>query len=162
MRALEALADGEVAGVRAAVAERDAEALAAADRDVGAELARAGQQRQREQVGGDGAERAALVGGGEHRRAGRAPLPPLPGYCSSTPKTSPSGRPSSTVDDLARRRPSGSARVCMTAIVCGWQSASTRNAASAGRLAAAAGQRHRLGGGGALVEQRRAGDRRGR
>ena len=55
---LEARAHGHVAGVRAAEAHRHAEALRRADRDVGAELARAREQRQREQVGRDDGERA--------------------------------------------------------------------------------------------------------
>ncbi len=65
--ALEALAHGQVAGVRAAVAERDAEALAAADGDVGAELAGRGQQGEGEQVGGDGDEGAPRVRGLDDR-----------------------------------------------------------------------------------------------
>ena len=47
------------AGVRAAEAERHAEALRRADDDVGAHLARRREQREREQVGGDRDQRAA-------------------------------------------------------------------------------------------------------
>ena len=54
--------------------------------------------------------------------------------------------------------PSGSARVRTTAIVCGRQSASTTKHAVLG-LADAPAERHRLGGGGRLVEQRRVRDR---
>ena len=47
------LVGGEEGGVGAAVAQRHAEALGAADRDVGAEFAGRGQQDQAQQVGGD-------------------------------------------------------------------------------------------------------------
>ena len=53
--------------------------------------------------------------------------------------------------------PSGSARVRSTARVCGRQSASARKTCPF--LAGPPGQRHRLGGGGGLVQQRRAGPR---
>ena len=56
------------------------------------------------------------------------------------------------------RRPSGSARVRRTAIVCGCVSASTTNAASLPALLERRRQRHRLGGRGRLVEQAGAGD----
>ena len=61
------LADGQVAGVRAAVAHRDAEALGGAAGDVGAPLPRRLQQREREQVGGDDDRRPGLVRGGGQR-----------------------------------------------------------------------------------------------
>ena len=54
--------DGHVAGVRAAVEHRDAEPLRRADDDVGAELAGRLEQGERQQVGRDDGERAALVG----------------------------------------------------------------------------------------------------
>ncbi len=56
--ALELVAGGEVAGVRAAETERHAEALAVADHDVGAPFARRGQDRERQQVGGHDHHRA--------------------------------------------------------------------------------------------------------
>ncbi len=59
---LETGAHRHEAGVRAAVEQRDAEALAGADDDVGAQLARRLEQGQREQVGRDDGEGAALVG----------------------------------------------------------------------------------------------------
>ncbi len=52
---------GHVAGVRSAEAHRHTEALGRADGDVRPELARRGQQGQREQVGGDRDEGAQLV-----------------------------------------------------------------------------------------------------
>ena len=57
----ELLLDGHESGVRAAEAHRDAEALGRADGDVRAELAGRGEQGEREQVGGDGDDRAELV-----------------------------------------------------------------------------------------------------
>ncbi len=57
--ALQRAADADVAGVRPAEPHRHAEPLGAADRDVGAELTRRPQQGQRQQVGGDGGQRAA-------------------------------------------------------------------------------------------------------
>ena len=59
---LEAGPDRHERRVRPAVPERHAEALGGADRHVGAPLPRRLQQRQGEQVGGHGHQRAALVG----------------------------------------------------------------------------------------------------
>ena len=64
--ALEALLDGHVGGVRAAEEQRHAEALGGADGDVRALLARGRDEGQGEQVGGDGDERAAFLGLGDH------------------------------------------------------------------------------------------------
>ncbi|ENO95722.1 putative metal-dependent RNase [Thauera phenylacetica B4P] len=63
--ALVLVAGGEVRGVRAAEAHRDAEALGRADGDVGAELARGLEQGEREQVGGDHHQRLPVVRGGD-------------------------------------------------------------------------------------------------
>ena len=60
--ALQAGADGHEAGVRTAVEQRHAEALRGAHRHVGAERARRLQQRERQQVGRDDRQTAALVG----------------------------------------------------------------------------------------------------
>ena len=54
-------------GVRAAEEQRNTEALRRADRDVGALLPRRGEQGQRQQVGGDGDERSALLRLCDHR-----------------------------------------------------------------------------------------------
>jgi hypothetical protein len=59
--ALESLAYGHVPGVRTAVHQWNAEPLRAADRDVRAELARRTDEREREQVGGDRDLGAAVV-----------------------------------------------------------------------------------------------------
>src|SRR2546422_8904086 len=56
--ALELIPRREEGGVRAAVAERDAEALRVADGDVGAPLTGWGEQRECEQIGRDGHQRA--------------------------------------------------------------------------------------------------------
>ena len=53
---------GEVAGVRTTESHWHAEALGGAEGDVGADLSGRGDQRQRQQVGTDGDQRAALVG----------------------------------------------------------------------------------------------------
>ena len=62
------VARGEEGRVRAAVAERHAEALRAADDDVGAHLARRRHQRARQEIGGDDRERLRLVDAGDDRR----------------------------------------------------------------------------------------------
>jgi hypothetical protein len=59
--ALELVAAGQVGRVRTAGTHRHAETLRAADRDVGAELARWLEQRQRQQVGGDDERRLLRV-----------------------------------------------------------------------------------------------------
>ena len=55
-------------------------------------------------------------------RSGIAPLDP--GYWTSTPKHGPSSSPAGRTSTF---RSSGAARVRTTSMVCGWQSASTRN-----------------------------------
>ena len=82
--------------------------------------------------------------------------PDAPGYCTSTPNTSPSGSGSAR-SCTTTSRPSGRARVRTTSRVWGSTSASTTNVLPA--FAGAVGERHRLGRGGRLVEHRRAGDR---
>ena len=66
--ALEFLARGEKAGVGSAIAERHAEALRGTDGDVGAELARRLEQREREQIGGDGDPAPDLANGVDEAR----------------------------------------------------------------------------------------------
>ena len=56
---------GQIAGVWTAETHWHAETLGGAERDVGADLTRRGDQRQREQVGADRDQRAAFVGGGD-------------------------------------------------------------------------------------------------
>ena len=68
----------QVAGVRAAEAQRHPEALRGADRGVRAELAGRGEQGQREQVRGHRDQRAALVRGVDQRRGSRT-APDAPG-----------------------------------------------------------------------------------
>ena len=58
--ALERVRHRDVSRVRPAAAHRHAEALGRADRDLGAELARRFEQRQRQEVGGDDDDRAPL------------------------------------------------------------------------------------------------------
>ncbi len=82
--------------------------------------------------------------------------PLLPGSCSSTPKI-PDGSMSRSASPTTTSSPSGSALVRTTAMVCGWQSASTKN-----RVALLGAdpmeQRHGFRGCGGLVEQRRVGE----
>ena len=66
--ALEGILRGEETGMRSAEAERHAEALRGADRDIRPEPARGAEQRQREEIGGDDGESAGGVGGGEEIR----------------------------------------------------------------------------------------------
>ena len=116
--ALVRVARGEERGVRAAVAHRHAEPLAVAHGDVGAPLTRRDEQREREQVGRRGDQRAGrvrpLAQGAEVSQP-----PSVAGYCTSAPIT-PS--PKRNVVRIARprsRSPRTPARVRTTAIVCG-------------------------------------------
>ncbi|MNI13269.1 hypothetical protein D3C73_664850 [compost metagenome] len=63
--ALVGILDGHVSGVRAAVADRNAEALRGTDGDVSAHLTRGLQQRQRQKVGSYGGKSAGLVQAGD-------------------------------------------------------------------------------------------------
>ena len=67
-RALQTRAHAHVGSVRAAEADRHAEALRRADDDVGAHLARRREQDEREQVGGDAGEGACGVDLGDQGR----------------------------------------------------------------------------------------------
>ena len=101
------------AGVRAAVAERHAEALRRADHDVGAHLPRRGEQHEREQVGGDRDQRALRVQAarparGRRGRAAGARVLQQHAEHARRPGTSASGSPTTT------SMPSGSARVRTT------------------------------------------------
>ncbi len=87
-RPLESRPYRQVAGVRAAEPERHPEPLGGAGGDVGADLPRRPQQRQREQVGGDGDQRAFRVGGLDQRRRGRGPRRTRPGTAGAAPKNS--------------------------------------------------------------------------
>ena len=60
-RALQRIAHRHIGRMRAAIAHRHAKALRRTDGDVGAELAGRGEQRQRQQIGGDDRERALVV-----------------------------------------------------------------------------------------------------
>ena len=120
--ALAVVARREERRVRAAEAQRHAEALRAADRDVGAELARRRQQRQREQIGRHATSAPASCARSHERRASRAIAPSVAGYCSSTPNTSAANSNAAAIADDAPRCRAAAARVRTTSIVCGWQS----------------------------------------
>ncbi len=66
-RALQRIAHRHIGRVRAAIAHGNAEALGRADRDIGAQLAGRGEQRQRQQVGGEDGNRTLRL----QRRDGR-------------------------------------------------------------------------------------------
>ena len=109
-----------------AVAQRHAEALGAADRHVGPQLARRGQQQQRQQIGGHGHLRPGGVGPGAEgpvvvdRAVGgrvlhqRAEHPAVEGEASR-------GRPPPP------RCPGAAPAAASTAMVWGWQSRETKN-----------------------------------
>ena len=59
--AFEVVAGGEEGGVRSAVTERDTKTLGAADGDVRAEFTRRFEERESEEIGGDGDKSAGLV-----------------------------------------------------------------------------------------------------
>ena len=152
----ERLAHREVAGVRAAEAQRHPEPLRAcrrrrprpARRAGSAGSAPAGPRRRRPARRARAPRRSAPTG--------RAPRPTPPGRTAAAPNSSPSGSPSPR-SATTSSMPSGSARVCSTSSVCGSVSASTTNRRGL-RLPGPAQQGHRLRGRGRLVEQRRAGD----
>ena len=74
-RALVRLPGCDIGRMRPAVAHRDAESLGRADRDVGAELARWSEQRERQWIGRHDRERAVCVESGY----GMPKIPDLPG-----------------------------------------------------------------------------------
>ena len=153
----ERLARREERGVRAAVAERHAEALRVADHRVGAHLAGRRQQRQRHQVARDRHEQAGGVGLLDDRPQVARPR-------RDRPDTAAGGRRRCSIGSvsgspISSRMPSGSARPFRTSMVCGNVRADTRNTALLPRRRLLRIQpvehRHRLGRGGAFVEQRR-------
>ncbi len=158
--ALVLVAAGEVGGVRAAAAHRHAEALGRAAGDVGAELARRRDQRQREQVGGDdegGAVRVDARRVAAHvvqRAAGRRPLREHREVVAARDQAIPLlGRVGE--DDLEAERRRARAQH-LDRLRMGVAGDDDRVALG---LDAAPRQRHRLGGGGRLVEHRRVRDR---
>ena len=156
-RALQRIAHRHVGGVRPAIAHRHAETLRRSDRDVGAEFARRGQQRQRQQIGGDDRQRALGVQRRDRRRADRAPRLTCPDIAAArrTPRRS-SRSASGIADDqipaqrlgagAQHRRASADAPRDRRRTILSW------------RLRGALGQRHRFGRRGGLVEQRGVGD----
>ena len=151
------LADGDVAGVRAAEAQRQAEPLGGADPDVRAHLPRRPQQGEREQVGGDRGQRAALV----RRLDGRGQVAHGTGRARVLQQHAEQGAVRLAGDRL--RGDVGDDQVDAERFGPGTQHAQglrqavgvgEEHVAPAGR---AARQRHRLRGRGRLVQQRRPG-----
>ena len=85
---LEAGAHRHVAGVRAAVEQRDAEALGGADRDVGAERCRATRAGSRASRSAATTARAPRSCASSMTARGSRTRPDAPGYCTSTPQRS--------------------------------------------------------------------------
>ena len=149
--ALVLVAGGEEPGVGSPEAEGHPEALGRADDDVGALLPRRDEQRAGEEVGRDGDERPA----GVQRVDGRAPVADLPGGAGllEQRREHAVGQALVGVADVdveAERRGAGphdGDRLRMGAGV--------DDERGAGLLVDPVAQRHRLGGGGRLVEQRR-------
>ncbi|MNS52116.1 hypothetical protein D3C72_848200 [compost metagenome] len=151
--ALEGILAGHEAGVRAAKAERHAEALRRTDGDVRAPLARGGQQGQRQQVGGASDHGALRVGGfsqlavvGHRARAVRV----LQQHAKAL------GQALGLVTHRDFQPQAFGAR---THDFDGLRMHVARNEEHrALRLGATASQRHGFGGGGAFVQQRGVGD----
>ena len=126
--ALEAGAHGHVAGVRSAEAHRNAEALAGADGDVGAELTRAGDQGEREEVGRDDGEAALRLRGRDDRcgvpdvaRGARV----LDEDAEVLAELGETGLVEARERSTTSSMPTASAREASSASVCGKASAST-------------------------------------
>ena len=153
--------DGHVAGVRAAEAHRHAEALAWCRPRRRRPTPPAGSSRVRASRSAATVTSAPRSWAAATTRRRSRTAPSAPGYCTSTPKTSPSGEAASAMPSAATTTsmPSGSARVCMTAMRLRQDVGVDDEDRVGRRLAGAAHQGHRLGGRGALVEQRGAGDR---
>ncbi len=81
----------------------------------------------------------------------------MSGYCSSTAKTF-SAKSNFVSSPTITWMPSGSARVCTTAMVCGWQCSLTKIAFASACLLSAWAMCIALRGGGRFVEQRGVGD----
>ena len=114
------------------------------------------QQDQREQVARDARRARPARGAARSPGAGRAPRRCSPGT-GAAPRTRPASAMPAPGSPTTTSIPIGSARVRTTSIVCGWQSASTKNVVARVRVQPVA-HRHRLAGRGRLVEQGRVGD----
>ena len=154
---LQARGDGHVAGVRAAVEQRDAEALGRADHDVRPQRARRLEQGQGEQVGGDDDERVPGVRGLGDRARVDDPARRRPGTAAARRRARPPGSPSArsaTTHVDAHGLGAGAHDLD------GLRKRVRVDDERSRRLpVAAAYQRHRLRGRGALVEERRVGGR---
>ena len=148
------------ARVRAAVEQRHAEPLRGADDHVGPQAAGRLEQGERQQVGGHHGQRVPLVRGSRSPAAGRAPAPRRRGTARARrtarrPAARRRGRPRPPRCPWPRRG-------CAPRR---WSAAARRRRPRTGPLALrlrAAYERHRLGRGGGLVEQRGVGGRAAR
>ena len=148
------IARGEEGGVRSAEAERNAEALRAADGDIGAEFARRLEERERENIGGDDGERAGGVRVFDERLV-VDDAPSVVGYCRSTPKIFVGKLKGFVIadDDFDAER----LRARLHDLD-GLRMAASRNEESVAPARDRVTERHRFGGGGGFVEQRGVGD----
>ena len=155
-RALQRIAHRHIGGVRPAISHRHAKALRRTDRDIGAEFARRGQQRQRQQIGGDDRQRALCRATPQSAGRRSRTAPDVPGYCSSAPNTSAVFEIGEGIADHqtpAQRLGAGAQhrqRLRMHLAV--------DEERFGLELRRALRQRHRFGRSGGLVEQRRVGD----
>ena len=153
-RALVLVARCEVAGMRSAVAHRHAETLRRADDDVGAPFARRAEERQREEIGSD----HHVSSRGVDRRRERAIVAHVAiraGKLEQHRESSGGGgvhRRAGHDLDPERRRARAHHVDRLREHVVGYEEAVAFAAPDA------AAQRHRLGGGGGLVQHRRVGD----
>ncbi|GAA3420666.1 hypothetical protein GCM10018952_64650 [Streptosporangium vulgare] len=146
--ALEAVADRHVGGVRAAEAEGDAEALRGADRDVGAELAGRGQEGEGQQVGGGDHLGAARVGGVGDGAEVADPAAGT-GILHEHPEALGKLLGEVALDQLDAERLGAGAQHRLGLR----QRVGVHHEHLRGAAARAAGEGHRLGGGGGLVQQ---------
>ena len=144
----------QVAGVRAAESHWHTEALGGAERDVGTQLAGRGDQRQRQQVGAQRDQGPALVGLLDELRPVRHP-PAGAGQLRDDPEEVTLGQPVAQVggDDLdAERLGAGGQDRGRLGEQVGVDGQPVGGALR--RPRGTKHQRHRLGGGGALVQHR--------
>ena len=154
------VARGDEGGVRSAVAEGYAEALAVAHRDVGAHLPGGGEQGEREQVGGHDDQASGRVHGVRERPVvahAAVGARVLKQRAEHVVVECPVARVLHYHLDVERLRP-GAHHLDGLRVAVGGDQEAVAAAVAGGRQA----ERHGLGGRGGLVQQRRVGDRAAR
>ncbi len=156
---LQVVAHRDVGGVRAAEPDGHPEPLRGADGDVGAKLARRAHQGQRERIGGDGRERAARVrrlDGGPQIAHGAARAGVLQQHTEQIAGQVTDGLRRRIGDDKPypqRLRAGTQHRERLGQAVGVSEEDAARGRGAGGRRRGTPRQRHRLRGGGRLVEQ---------